>query len=698
MRTLALLAAVALSSGAAEFTTYIGDANDYRVARVLADGAGNTYIAGSRISLPSQSGFGAFLLQYAESFVMKLDPAGKIVLFTVFSGKGADSVNDLAIDSAGNIYVAGATSSVNLPVHNALQSTPGPGFIVKFNPDATQMVFSTYFPGGIKAMAIDAAGNIFVTGTTASQTFPITSGLPAGSVGGSVPIVFGAFLTKISAAGDKILYSTVIAGHGKDCGAGSSCFLSARNTSGVAVAVDAAGSAYIAGNTDTNDLPSTTGAFLEHGTGAFVAKVNAAGTALGYLTLLGATNYILTPFNNPANSAAALAVDAAGNVYLAGSTSDPKFPATAGAYQPTFTGPANPPVYPPPPSDAFVAKLNPAGTAIVWATFIGGKDADAARAVAVDAGGNVWVTGTTASSDFPNAQGWSQGSDFVVGLNAAGATLPYAARYPNDTVAQTIAVDSSGTLHVAGSAGMVSTIVPSQKPTMRIFGIANAAYGPLSGRVAPGEVISIYGPHIGPTTPATATPGSSGFMPKSLAGVQVFFNDVAAPLLYVSDSQINAVLPTSGGILFSPAAPRIRVSANSASSPDFPVTTISAEPQIFQNPDGTAKAVNQDGTLNSADHPAKAGSIVSIWATGAGITPIFSLGGDGRIATSAEDLQCCAVYLGNTPLNVLYSGAAPGIVMGVVQVNFQLPVQIAAPSVTVFAGGRFSSPVQIYVR
>jgi uncharacterized protein (TIGR03437 family) len=695
MRILGLLVAAALCSGAAEFTTYIGDANDYRVARVVADAAGNTYIAGSRIAVPSQS---EFFEEFAESFLMKLDRAGNIVLFTVFSGKGADAISDMAVDLAGNIYVAGTTSSVNLPLHNALQSTPGPGFVVKFNPDATQMIYSTYFPGNINALAVDGAGNVYVTGSTNAANFPVTAGLPAIGAGGGVAIVFGAFLTKISAAGDRILYSTVIAGHGKDCGLGSSCFLSTRFTAGVAVAVDAAGSAYIAGNTDTNDLPSTTGALLEHGTGAFVAKVNAAGTALAYLTLIGATNYITTPLSNPANTAAALAVDSSGNAYLAGSTSDPRFPATSGAYQTTYAGPANPPTFPPPPADAFVAKLNASGTGMVWASYLGGQGVDAARAVAVDAGGNVWVTGTTASSGFPNAQGWSQGGDFVAGLSATGSALLYAARFPNDTVAQSIAVDGTGTLHVAGSTGLVSTIAPSQQPTVRIFGIANAAFGPLSGRVAPGEVISIYGPHIGPAVPVTAAPDSSGFLPKSLAGVQVFLNDVAAPLLYVSDSQINAVLPTSGGTLFSSAAPRIRVSASGGPGADFPVTVVGADPQIFQNADGSVKAVNQDGTLNSTDRPAKAGSIVSVWATGAGFTPIFSLGEDGQIATAAEDFQCCAVYLGNTPLTVLYAGAAPGVVMGVLQINFQLPAQIAAPSITIFAGGSFSRPARIFVR
>jgi len=665
MRILALLVAAALTSGAAEFTTYIGDVNDYRVARVVADAAGNTYIGGNRA---------------ADAFVMKLDPAGKIVLFTAFSGKGTDTIRDLALDSAGNIYVAGSTSSVNFPLHYAFQSTPGPGFIVKFNPDATQMIFSTYFPGSISALAMDSAGNAYVTGSTTSQTFPVTAGLPAGRVGFSVPIVTGAFLTKISAAGDKIVYSTVIAGQGKDCGAGSSCFLSARNTAGVAVAVDAAGSAYLAGNTDTNDLPTTAGAFLAQGTGAFVAKVNASGTALAYLALIGATNYILSPFSNPANAAAALAVDAAGNAYLAGSTTDPKFPATAGAYQPTFNGPSTPPVYPPPPSDAFVAKLNPAGTAMVWATFLGGKDVDRAQAVSVDGSGNLWVTGTTASTDFPNAQGWSQGSDFVVGLNAAGSALLYAARYPTDTVAQTVSVDAAGTLHVAGSSGMVSTIVPSQKPTMRIFGIGNAAYGALGGRISPSEIISIYGPHIGPSTPVTATPDGPGSFPSSLAGVQVFVNDQPIPLLYVSDSQINAAFPyVLGGILPTP----IRITSTGVNSPDFGTTVIASDPQIFQNGNGIASALNEDGTLNALDHPATAGSIVSIFATG--------LGRPSNPFTAG----LCQVYAGQITLNVLYCGQAPGLVTGAEQINFQLA---ASGVITLSSLGRSSNPVLLYIQ
>ena len=325
---------------AADFTTYIGDTSDYRVTRLLADAAGNTYVAGSR-----DGGI----------FVMKLDTTGKITLLATLSGKGTDQPNDLALDAAGNLYVAGATTSALLPVRNALQSAPGPGFVVKFSPDATQILMSTYFPAPIQALALDAAGNLYVTGTTFSDSFPVTPGLPAGTVRlGSINATSAAFVTKISAAGDRILYSMRISGHQKNCGAGSGCFLSSRSTVGTAIAVDAAGNAYLAGNTDTYDLPITTGVLLGQGTGAFVAKVNAAGTGLVYLTYIGPGYIAASPNTYPANTVTGIAADAAGNAYVTGSTFDDAFPATAGAFQTARAGD----------TDAFAAKLNPQGSAM----------------------------------------------------------------------------------------------------------------------------------------------------------------------------------------------------------------------------------------------------------------------------------------------------------------------------------------------
>jgi uncharacterized protein (TIGR03437 family) len=626
---------------------------------------------------------------------MKLDPTGKIVLFTILSGKGNDAATAIAVDATGNIYVAGSTSSPDFPLHNAFQSTPAPGFVVKLSADGSQLLYSTYFPDSINALAVDSAGAVYVAGTTWLTTFPVTPGLPAGHVSlYSIPINVGAFLTKLSADGSHIVYSTVLSGSSVDCGAGSSCFTGSRSTTGVAVAVDAAGEAYLAGNTNTNDLPTTPGAFLTKGPGAYVAKVNAAGSALAYLTYISPTNFIYTPHANPAVIAAAIAVDAAGDAFLAGATFDPSLPATAGAYQSTFSGPYQPGVtYPLPPTDAFALKLNPTGAAVVWASYLGGTGVDAAKSVALDASGNVWVSGTTASATFPNKQGWVQsGSDFLAAFNPSGTALVYSARYPNDALSQSLAIDPNGVLHVAGPSGIVGTFAPTGTPTMRIFGVANAAFGPLLGSIAPAELVSIYGPHIGPATPAWATADSSGLLPTSLAGVQVFFNGVAMPLLYVSDSQINAVAPQSA----TPGSSMlVHIVSNSVTTPDFPLTVVTADPEIFRNADGTAAAVNQDGTLNSLANPAKAGSIVSIWATGTG--SIYPRPLDGQILTAAQDYACCQVA--SAP--VFYAGAAPGMVAGVVQINFQIPapgIRTTGPyNFTLSASGESSATAAIYV-
>lgn len=672
-----LLTAGTLS--AAEYSTYIGDANQYHVARTVADSAGNTYIAGSR-DLSTQT---------SEVFIAKLDGAGKIVLFTTLTGKGSDIANDLALDPAGNIYVAGRTSSANLPLRNPLQSSPGPGFLAKFSPDATQLLYCTYFPAAIGALAIDSAGSAYVTGTTFSSTFPVTAGLPAGPASQSGLIFLsGAFFTKISASGDRILYSGLLVGHAKFCGVGSSCFTSARNTAGVAIAVDPSGAAYIAGNTDTSDLPTTAGALQTNGTGAFVFKVNAAGTALSYLTYIGPTYYPTGGPNgtNPANTARAIAVDAGGNAYVAGSTFDPVFPATKGAYQTTFHGPADLSDLTlieglPDGRDAFVLKLNPAGSGAVWGTYLGGSGSESANGVALDTSGNVWVSGTTDSPDFPNAQGWSQGGDFVSALNPTGSALTYSGRFPNDTVSTSIAADPSGLAHVAGPLGLVSAIAAAQPPAPRIFGIANSAAGNATGRIVPGEVVAIYGPHIG------------------VAGVQVSVGAINAPLIYISDSQINAVIPfgVSGRI-----SANVHLVSKGAAGPDFPAAVDFAEPEAFRGPDGYAAALNQDGTINSQSNPAKEGTVVAIWATGTGYASAL-FGTEGQIAARAQDLHCCAVTVMGVSAEVFYGGPAPGLVGGVTQVNFRIPlIEFFAPQpyleFTIQVGGQSSLPVRIYAQ
>src|SRR5579871_3506709 len=284
MRLISAFLTMAMGLLAADYTVYIGDSNEYRVAAITTDTAGNTYVTGSR--LISVTGLSTGASSLSDVFVKKLDPSGTILFTATISGKASDQAAAIALDASGNIYVGGSTSSKNFPIRNALQTDPSPnntGFIVKLSPDGGTVLYSTYFGGAISlssvnALATDSKGDLYVTGSTYSPDFPHTDGLPNGRVGfNTVPMASGAFFAKIAAAGNKILYSGVIAGGAVSCGGGSSCFLSTRITSGVGITVDPAGNAYIAGNSNTTDLPATQGALLAQGDGAFVAKVNAAG-------------------------------------------------------------------------------------------------------------------------------------------------------------------------------------------------------------------------------------------------------------------------------------------------------------------------------------------------------------------------------------------------------------------------------------
>jgi uncharacterized protein (TIGR03437 family) len=314
-----------------------------------------------------------------------------------------------------------------------------------------------------------------------------------------------------------------------------------------------------------------------------------------------------------------------------------------------------------------VAKINPSASTILWTNNLQGA-ADSIQSIAVDASGNVWVTGR-ASSTFPNTNGWTTGTDFLAGINSTGTNLTYSALFPTGTVAQSVAVDSTGLIHVAGLNGFVSAIAPTTAPTMKIFDFQNAAGGNVTARISPAEVIAIYGPGIGPSTPATAAP-TNGFYPKTLAGVQLTINGMNMPLLYVSANQINAVVPMA---IAPGASATLRVINGTTISPDYPVWIVGSTAQAFP------AVLNQDGTINSQTNPSKGVSTVTFYATGwqSSFAPLA----DGQVATAAQGTYTCsgtpgACLLGgssSSPLvDVLYAGSAPGIVAGVTQFNVEI--------------------------
>jgi len=668
------LMAGAVCAHAASYSTYIGDANPYRVSAIASDGYGNTLITGNR-EIVRASVF-PFRFALTDVFVAKLDASGNLALLATFSGKDTDQANGIAVDPAGNIYIVGVTYSSDFPLRNPLQSTEfagpfgaGSGFLIKLRADGT-LIYSTYLGSttgysSLSAVTADAEGNAYVTGETAASDYPHTAGMPADRVwSGSIESVSGAFIAKIDPAGSRILYAGALTGPLHTCAGGSSCFMSPLYAAGNAIALDPAGNAYVAGSTSGGGLATTPGTLLSNGVGAFVCKVNSAGTGLVYATYRGPGNDKPGFGTEVADSVTAIAADGEGNAYLAGYTQDPAFPATAGAFQTSLAGTPSVPFVPF--SDAFAAKLNPTGSAMVWATYLGGTGPDQAQTVSVDQGGNVWVSGSTQSTDFPtNASGFPIGSDFIAALDPSGSALIYSARFPDDTMGAAFALDARGMIHAGGATGLISAFpagsAPGQTAGPWMYGVANAAGGVLSGRLAPGELFSIYGWHLGPAVPVTAGFDASGFLPTTLGNVQVMVNGIAAPLLYVSETQINVVAPVE----LTPGATAMQVALNGVYLLDFRVEIDRAAPEVF------AVAINQDGTVNSQANPAKAGSYVSVWATGTGYFPAS----DGQMATDAAwfcsiDDYCQIVDDGGNPVEVSYIGAAPGTVNGVVQINF----------------------------
>lgn len=728
---LILLSMAPIFAVAGQFTTVLGGEYPPTVSAIAVDSAGNTYVVGST-QLPGTPIFvNSSISAQAHVFVAKLDPDGNVLFTDTFAGQGVDTGAAVTVDRSGNIYIAGTTSSADFPLSNPLQTQISPvstvngvpvgtGFIIKLSNDGTNVLYSTFFGGtlgqsAITSLATDASGNLYLTGYTQAPDFPHSAGMPFGTITQS-PAQPGAILASISAAGDKILYSGVLPMPTACPVDDPACIANGPSWEGVGIAVDAAGNAYVAGNdASATNLPTTAGVLTPKGVGAFVAKVNAGGAGLGYLTYIGSGAGETAAGPVPENTLYAIAVDAAGNAYLAGQTYDPDFPATAGSYQPTASVPSQ---------SNFAAKLNPTGSGLVWATYLAGAAAQAPSSIALDAAGDVWITGTDVSSTslttglpnmpFPNANGWTSGPEYLAELNPAGSQLTYSALYPSGAIAQAVAVDSSGIVHTAGSGGFISAIEPAV-PAMEIFALENVIGYAFTARVSPGELIAIYGPGIGPATPVSAAP-ADGLYPTTLGGVQVSVNGVNIPLLYVSANQINAVVPMGLSI---DASATFQVTNGTAVSPKYPAWIVATTTEPF------ATVLNQDGTVNSQSNPAQGGSIISLFATGwqSNFAPLA----DGQVATITRDacLGACVAYAstGSTgppigccgfpflsgsyttlPATALYGGAAPGFVAGITQFNVQLGTAATPPttataaysvSVGVLAGSFVSAGVWI---
>ncbi len=434
---------------------------------------GQRQLVAARFTLVAKKAVGFTLDSYDHSRELVIDPV--LEYSTYLGGSSSDFAYGITVDASGNAYITGFVTSTDFPVtsgaYQRVNHGVGNAFITKLNSSGTGRVYSTYL-GGSKgdigqSIAVDAAGDALLTGGTSSTDFPVTPGALQMVNKAAARNTFNAFITKLNPSGTGLIYSTYLGGSG--IGSGES----ALGDYGTSIVPDAAGDAFVTGYTPSTDFPTTSGAFQMANKAAanatinvFIAKLNPAGTGLIYSTYIGGGGGG-SGIGSSGDAAEGLAVDAAGNTYAVGLTFSSDFPVTPGAFQVVNNAAAGAK------DSAFITKLNPSGTALVYSTYLGGSGYNFGLGIAVDASGSAYLAGETTSTNFPvtggafqtvnNAAAAEGYNSFITKLNASGSGLIYSTYLGGSeggngfhySVGLGIAVDASGSAYLAG--GTTST-------------------------------------------------------------------------------------------------------------------------------------------------------------------------------------------------------------------------------------------------
>jgi hypothetical protein len=451
------------------FSTYLGgtvptgtmaNTNDESYGGIAVDSSGNAYVTGDTDCYDFPVAGNAFQPTHAvingdsDAFVTKFSADGSTLIYSTFLGGGdEDYAFAIAVDSSGSAYVAGGTNSTDFPTLNPVQAAfaggPEDGFVTKLSPDGSSLIYSTYLGGSSDDQAYvvtpDENGNAYIGGSTQSTNYPVLNALQPNNKGG-----WDGFITKLSSAG-AMVWSTYLGGSLDDYMGG--------------IAIDPKGGLAITGSTASLDFPLVNALQPVYGGGssdAFVAKLNTAGSKLTYSTYLGGSDL---------DSAFFVAADPQGHIYVTGWTTSTNFP-TKNPLQPVFGGG---------PHDLFITKLNAAGSALVYSTYLGGSGDDNPWGMAVDSSDRVWVAGFTNSTNYPVTGDALQNTlaggydGFVTQLNATGTKVRFSTYFggSGDDNLGSLALDSNGGVYITGST--VSTDFPLKNPYQPVFkGLSDA--------------------------------------------------------------------------------------------------------------------------------------------------------------------------------------------------------------------------------
>ncbi len=410
---------------------------------IAVNTSGAIYVTGQTDTADFPTSPGAFDRSYnggeSDAFVAMLNPSGTALTYATFlGGSNKDWGAGIAADGSGAAYVTGGTASADFPTTSgAFDRSYGGGnydvFVVKLNAFGSALTFATFLGGSSSewsyGIAVDGSGAAYVTGWTWSSTFPTTSGAFDQSFNGASD----AFVVKLNASGSTLAYGTFLGGSGGDTGAD--------------IAVGANGAAYVTGGTASTDFPTSSGAFDRSynggGADAFVVKLSVSGSALAYATFVGGSN---------GEGGSSIAIDGSGAAYITGETGSTDFPTTPGAFDRSYNGGEG---YN---GDAFVVKLDPSGSTLVYGAFLGGSDDDGGGSIALDGSGAAYITGETRSANFPATPGAFDRSlsgtadAFVAKVNVTGSALVNATFLGGSSFdyGYSVAVDNSGVAHVTG--------------------------------------------------------------------------------------------------------------------------------------------------------------------------------------------------------------------------------------------------------
>lgn len=659
---------------------------------IALDPQGNIYTAGHTLdpnfphtgSSTFRGGLGQF-----DSYVAKWTPDGSQLLYATFiGGTGYESASALAVDANGIAYIAGNTTSSDFPVtaNAAQKSRVGSqnAFFAKLSADGSQLLYATYLGGGseqAQRLAIDNGGSAVLVGG-ANEGFPVTpdafqsspvKGCPKNFIYTNIAVSGTAFIARFAADG-SLAFSTLL---------GGACFSQASD-----VVLDTAGNAWVAGETNSDDFPVTSGALQSQYGGSysdgFLARFDPTGH-LAYATFLGGSLF---------DELHGIALDHSGNVYLTGVSGGFQQPASAGAFQsqPRYgclIFGIGPPVANPQ-GNAFVMKLDPTASNVLGLTYLGAPCSLTAFSIAVDSDGAPWIASTIAYGGIgmqPTANPIQQqiGNGLISKFSPDLTQLLISTYFDQP---RQIVLDNSGFAYVAGTAQPLVDTLPQQAyfakidgsvPAISLDSVAAVNATPVAtsqnNGISAGEVLRIAGKRMGPPSP---TPGivANNAVTTSVAGVQVTFDGAPAPLLSVSSSEILCVAPFA---LSGRHSTSVQVQYNGAQSNALLAHVIPAALEVLG-------VFNEDFTPNSASNPAAAGSNMTIYLSGAGNSnPPAQDGQVNSLPPAAPATPVTLRFIDDT-YTVTFVGAAPGLVAGILQVNFIAP-QANASNVNVNASG-----------